>query len=40
VMAFGGMLGLMGVKLPGIEVCIALSAIALGLLASARSTTV
>ncbi|MDS4071190.1 MAG: HupE/UreJ family protein [Candidatus Competibacter sp.] len=30
VMAFGGMLGLMGVKLPGIEVCIALSAIALG----------
>jgi len=30
VMAFGGMLGLMGVTLPGIEVCIALSAIALG----------
>lgn len=32
VMAFGGMLGLMGVKLPGIEVCIALSAVALGLM--------
>jgi urease accessory protein len=31
VMAFGGMLGLMGMKLPGIEVGIALSAIALGL---------
>ena len=31
VMAFGGMLGLIGVKLPGIEVGIALSAIALGL---------
>lgn len=30
VMAFGGMLGLMGVGLPGIEVCIALSAIFLG----------
>ena len=30
VMAFGGMLGLMGVELPGIEVCIALSAVALG----------
>jgi urease accessory protein len=30
VMAFGGMLGLMGVQLPGIEVCIALSAVALG----------
>lgn len=30
VMAFGGMLGLMGVKLPGIEYGIALSAIALG----------
>jgi urease accessory protein len=30
VMAFGGMLGLMGVMLPGIEVGIALSAIALG----------
>jgi urease accessory protein len=30
VMAFGGMLGLMGVRLPGIEVGIALSAIALG----------
>ena len=30
VMAFGGMLGLMGVNLPGIEVGIALSAIALG----------
>jgi urease accessory protein len=32
VMAFGGMLGLMGVKLPGVEVCIAVSAIALGLM--------
>jgi urease accessory protein len=32
VMAFGGMLGLMGVKLPSIEVCIALSAVALGLM--------
>ena len=32
VMAFGGMLGLMGVRLPGVEVCIALSAIALGLM--------
>src|SRR5262249_21072746 len=30
VMAFGGMLGLVGVPLPGIEVGIALSAIALG----------
>ena len=30
VMAFGGMLGLMGVTLPAIEVCIAVSAIALG----------
>jgi urease accessory protein len=30
VMAFGGMLGLMGVQLPGVEVCIALSAVALG----------
>jgi urease accessory protein len=30
VMAFGGMLGLMGVALPGIEVGIAVSAIALG----------
>lgn len=30
VMAFGGMLGLMGVKLPGIEICIAISAVALG----------
>jgi urease accessory protein len=30
VMAFGGTLGLMGVKLPGIEVGIALSAVALG----------
>lgn len=32
VMAFGGMLGLMGVHLPGVEICIALSAIALGLM--------
>jgi urease accessory protein len=31
VMAFGGMLGLMGVRLPGIEVGIAVSAIVLGL---------
>jgi urease accessory protein len=31
VMAFGGMLGLMGVPLPGVEVGIALSAILLGL---------
>ena len=31
VMAFGGMLGLMGVTLPGIEIGIALSAVALGL---------
>src|SRR5262245_8204892 len=30
VMAFGGMLGLVGVKLPGIEIGIALSAIGLG----------
>lgn len=30
VMAFGGMLGLMGVALPGIEIGIAVSAIALG----------
>jgi urease accessory protein len=30
VMAFGGMLGLLGIKLPGIELCIALSAVALG----------
>ena len=30
VMAFGGMMGLMGIRLPGIELCIALSAIALG----------
>jgi len=30
VMAFGGMLGLMGINLPGIEVCIAISAVALG----------
>lgn len=30
VMALGGMIGLMGIKLPGIELCIALSAVALG----------
>jgi len=30
VMAFGGMMGLMGIQLPGIELCIALSALALG----------
>lgn len=32
VMAVGGTLGLMGLQLPGIEVCIALSAIALGVM--------
>jgi urease accessory protein len=32
VMAFGGMLGLMGVNLPGIEMGIALSALALGVM--------
>jgi urease accessory protein len=32
VMAFGGMLGLMGVSLPGTEIAIALSAIVLGLM--------
>jgi urease accessory protein len=32
VMGFGGTLGLMGLQLPGIEICIALSAIALGLM--------
>ena len=31
VMAFGGMIGLMGIHLPGIELCIALSAVALGI---------
>lgn len=38
VMAFGGMLGLIGVKLPGVEIGIALSAILLGamVLAEAR----
>jgi urease accessory protein len=30
VMALGGMMGLMGIRLPGIELCIALSAVALG----------
>jgi urease accessory protein len=30
VMALGGMMGLIGIKLPGIEYCIALSAVALG----------
>lgn len=30
VMALGGMMGLLGIKLPGIELCIALSAVALG----------
>jgi urease accessory protein len=30
VMALGGMLGLVGINLPGIELCIALSAVALG----------
>jgi urease accessory protein len=32
VMAFGGMLGLMGMPLPGVEICIALSAFLLGLM--------
>lgn len=32
VMAFGGMLGLLGIGLPGVEVGIALSAVALGVL--------
>jgi len=30
IMALGGMMGLMGIPLPGIELCIALSAVALG----------
>jgi len=30
VMALGGVMGLMGIKLPGTEICIALSALALG----------
>ena len=30
IMALGGMMGLMGIALPGIELCIALSAVALG----------
>ena len=30
VLALDGMMGLMGIKLPGIELCIALSALALG----------
>jgi urease accessory protein len=37
VMAFGGMLGLMGVRLPGIEIGIALSAIALGFAVSTEA---
>ena len=32
VMAFGGALGVMGVPMPGVEVCIALSGLALGLM--------
>ena len=32
VMAFGGALGVLGVPLPGVEMCIALSAVALGLM--------
>jgi urease accessory protein len=32
VMALGGTLGLMGLQLPGIEICIALSAVALGVM--------
>lgn len=35
VMAFGGMLGLLGVQLPGVEIGIALSAVALGLAVAA-----
>jgi len=35
VMAFGGMLGLLGVPLPGVEIGIAISALALGLAVSA-----
>lgn len=37
VMAFGGMLGLMGVKLPGIEIGIALSAVMLGVMVLAEA---
>jgi urease accessory protein len=37
VMAFGGMLGLMGVPLPGTEIGIALSAIALGAVVAAEA---
>jgi len=32
VMAFGGALGVLGVTMPGVEMCIALSAVALGLM--------
>ena len=32
VMAFGGALGVMGVPMPGVEICIALSGVALGLM--------
>jgi urease accessory protein len=32
IMAFGGMLGLLGIPLPGVEVGIAISAIALGIM--------
>jgi urease accessory protein len=32
VMAFGGALGVLGVPIPGVEMCIALSAVALGLM--------
>jgi urease accessory protein len=37
VMAFGGMLGLMGVPLPGTEIAIALSAIGLGAVVAAEA---
>jgi urease accessory protein len=37
VMAFGGMLGLMGISLPGVEVGIALSALALGIMVSCEA---
>ena len=37
VMALGGMLGLMGVALPGVEIGIALSAVALGLCVAAAA---
>ncbi len=38
VMAFGGFIGLIGIPLPGVEVGIAVSAIALGLMVAAAAT--